>query len=165
MTRITGQKITHLITNINFFEMALRQLALLIMCTVFLFSCSSEEYLYDKVGFDPGSTLNPAQYGNPRINKTAPDYYYRAAPTVPQGYAPQQQYYAPPPAYAYPPQQQPYVPQYQQAPGSRYYSNPYEIPSAPYGYQAYDTDQYYTPPIAYYGAEPTQNGERPAMYY
>lgn len=163
--RITGQKIIPSITNINFFEMALRQFAFLIISAVFLLSCSSEEHLYDKVGFDPGAAPNAAQYGNPRINRTAPDYYYRAAPTVPQGYNAPQQYYAPPPAYAYPQQQQPYVPQYQQVPASRYYSNPYEIPAAPYGYQqAYDADQYYTPPSAYYGAEPTQNGERQAKY-
>ncbi len=148
----------------------MRQFILLITFAILLFSCSSSEHLYDKVGFDPGEAPSGA-YADPRINKTAPDYYYRAAPTVPKGYAsqPQQQYYAPPPSYAYPPQQA-YVPQPQQyAPvqgGSRYYSNPYAIPSTPYYQQAYDADQYYVPPSSYYGAEPTPTTTNaPAMRY
>ncbi len=132
-----------------------------------LSACSSEEHLYDKVGFDNGTMPNPTQYPNPRMNKTAPDYYYRSAPTVPQGYASPQPYYAPPPAYAYPPQPA-YVPApYQQAPASRYYSNPYDIPASPYGYQAYDADQYYVPPSSYYGAEQqsSSSGNAAAMRY
>jgi len=147
----------------------LRKFILPIIAILLLTSCSSE-HIYDKVGFEPGRV--PENGSDPRINRTAPDYYYRAAPTVPQGYAPQPVYYAPPPAYAYPQQtyQQPaYAPQpvpYQQpAPASRYYSNPYAIPATPY-VPAYDTDQYYVAPNAYYGAEQVQGGrDGPSMRY
>ena len=161
----------------------MRQFLFLTIAAFFIASCSSE-HLYDKVGFEPGAAPNNP---DPRINKTAPDYYYRAAPTVPQGYAPPQQtYYAPPQQQGYAPQpytqqgyvQQGYAPQqgyavpqqqpvpYQQVGGSRYYSNPYAIPAAPYS-PAYDTDQYYVAPNAYYGAEPTpkQGRDGPAMRY
>ncbi len=142
----------------------MRQLIFLFISLAFLFSCGSKEYLYDKVGFELGEYPNKP---DPRINKTAPDYYYRAAPTVPQDYPVQPYYYAPPPAYAYPAQQA-YVPApYQQFPASRYYSDPYAIPASPYNYQVYDADQYYTPPSSYYGGAEIQdrNGNRSAIRY
>ena len=131
----------------------MRQVILLITTAILLSSCM-EEHLYDKVGFDPGTTPNAP---DPRINRAAPDYYYRSAPTVPQGYMP-------PPYYPQP--YQGYAPSpYQQVPASRYYSNPYAMPQSPYQ----DVEQYYVTPNYYYGAEtdqqPSGSGYRPAMRY
>lgn len=115
-----------------------------IFLVIMISSCSKNQYLYDQVGFEPGAA--PAEN---RSNATGqvPGYYYRAAPTAPPYYPPQR-----------------YQPPYQQAPGSRFYSNPYAIPPAPY-YPAYDSDQYYVPPSYYYGTEPQQNNSLPGLRY
>jgi hypothetical protein len=132
---------------------------LIIFCaftTLLATSCNRsvphDEYLYDKVGFAPSRNPNEP---DPSLHKVVPNYYYRYGPTVPaeQGYAPQPQpqYYAPPqPQYAQPPYRaQPY----QQQGGSRFYSNPYDVPPSQYYNQPYDADQYYVPPSYYYGVE------------
>ena len=125
-------------------------------------SVPHNEHLYDKVGFNPSRNPNDP---DPSLHKVAPSYYYRYSPTVPpeqQGYAPQPQYYAPPqPQYVPQPQYapQPYASYPQQVSGSRFYSNPYEVPQAQQYYnRAYDADQYYVPPSYYYGIERPQGG-------
>ncbi len=95
---------------------------------VFLFSCSNKEE-------------QPQQ---------APRFY--------QNSAPQPQYYYPPQnrtTYSAPYQQpyQPYNP-YGNTAGSRFYSNPYALPTGAQNY--YDADQYYIPP-RYYNNDPQQN--------
>ena len=127
-------------------------------------SCQSDPSLYDRAGFDPGTTppQEPNFDGQNGQNRVAPDYYYRQQ--APNSYPPQQgNYQYPNQQYqqqgGYPPQnQQQYGSPYQVYPsqgGSRYYSNPYAIPPSPQ-YPQYDADQYYVPP-AYYGAEAQPN--------
>lgn len=114
--------------------------------------CYSDPYMYDRAGFESGTTPNQDPSMSGSQNRVAPDYYYRQ----PQGYnnqggqpyPPQNYQYQQPPQYGSPYQVYP-------APGSRYYSNPYAIPASPY-YPQYDADQYYVPP-AYYGVENQQN--------
>jgi hypothetical protein len=119
------------------------------------------EYLYDKVGFEPGRS--PSQ-SDPRVNRSpaVPDYYYRYGPTVPAGsYAPQPQY-----QYQYAPSQYaPYQNRPYQAPGSRFYSNPYDVPPSPYYNKPYDADQYYVPPTNYYGSEQGGQNSNNAIHY
>lgn len=121
-------------------------------------SCSNDQYLYDRPGFEAGGVPQQTQ-GIEGQNRVAPDYYYRQ-----QGGA--YPYQGGQPNYQYPPVQYPnqgyqpnmqYGSPYQVYPsaGSRYYSNPYAIPPSPY-YPQYDADQYYVPP-AYYGIENQQN--------
>lgn len=117
-----------------------------------LSSCykGSADHLYNNVGQSPEdiarSNPNSALNLSP-ANINAPNYYYRYGPTVPA---------APTPVYVAPPQYQynsPYPPQGYQQPyqaGSRFYSNPYDIPPSPYYNQPYDSDQYYVPPSYYY---------------
>ncbi|MDA7705194.1 hypothetical protein N8772_01790 [Rickettsiales bacterium] len=72
---------------------------------------------------------NPGSgYINPRYPSSAP-----------YGYNP---YQANTPSYTAPSQVAP------AAPGSRYYTNPYDFPQPNY-YQYYDTDRYYKPPNSY----------------
>jgi hypothetical protein len=129
---------------------------LLLMLAV-MSSCGSAydsdgEYLYDKVGTDPQFQRRRP---DPRVNKApVPDYYYRYGPRVSASddYQPQPQY-APQPQYVPQPQYAPYpVQPYSnyQAPGSRFYANPYEVPPSPQYNQPYDSDQYYVPPSNYY---------------
>lgn len=140
---------------------------ILIALCLALFSCYSytdpKDYLYDKVGFDPGRVPNSS---DPRLRQEAPDYYYRYGPTVPvSNYAPQPQYqYAPQQYSPYP--ARPYQPY--QAPGSRFYSNPYEVPPSPYQRQPYDADQYYVPPSGYYDQQEQRSGDninKSAIHY
>lgn len=117
------------------------------------------ENLYDQVGQAPAEFPKKRQRA---ANQEVPNYYYRYGPTVPaspeyeqvQQYQYNQQQYAP---YPVQPQQQ-YAPY--QAPASRFYSNPYDIPqqASPYG-NPYDADQYYVAPSYYYNQE--QNQYRP----
>lgn len=87
-------------------------------------------------------------------------------PIKQNSYRSPQQYSAPayrqaPPAYYYQQQPQAY-PYYGQAPGSRFYSNPYAIPpSASTQYQYYDADQYYVPPTYQNNVEPQYNANGP----
>ena len=137
---------------------SLTKTALIFLALLVLASCYvTEDHLYDKVGSVPGPTgLNSSP--DPRVNKV-PNYYYRYGPTVPAsaGYnnAPQPQY-----RYNYAPQQYAPYPSHNsgyQAPGSRFYSNPYDIPPSPYYQRPYDSDQYYVPPSNYYNQEYYQN--------
>jgi hypothetical protein len=140
------------------------KLFLVVLFGIFLIitSCQRDPSLYDRAGFDPGTTP-PQDQGFDGQNRVAPDYYYRQQSqnpyppsqqgnypqgNYPQGNYPSNQGYQPPQQYGSPYQVYP-------APGSRYYSNPYAIPASPY-YPQYDADQYYVPP-AYYGAETQQN--------
>lgn len=112
-------------------------------------SCGTDPYAYDPEKHDTGGQ---GQQGYGRQN-SAPDYYYRQGVQQPYPPQPYPQHRAPQPY----PQQVPYgQQQYPPHAGSRFYSNPYAIPSAssPY-YQHYDADQYYVPPSYSYG-EPQQ---------
>jgi hypothetical protein len=142
-------------TNLSYFLLKTTSLIFLGFFLLNLTGCYSDPYLYDRAGFEPGTTpsQDPGMSGSQ--NRVAPDYYYRQ----PQGYNNQG-------GQPYPSQNYQYQNQYQQpqygspyqvypAPGSRYYSNPYAIPASPY-YPQYDADQYYVPP-AYYGVENQQN--------
>lgn len=105
-------------------------------------SCGKTVYLYDQVGFEPGE--RPNENVNSNSGGPVPGYYYRSAPTY---------------GNSYPPQYQPAQPYSQRAPGSRFYSNPYDIPPSPYYPNNYDVDQYYTPP-SYYGSDLQENRNR-----
>jgi hypothetical protein len=121
-----------------------------------LSSCyaGSSDHLYDKVGQDPEDVARSDS--GAAINRNVPNYYYRYGPTVPA--APQYQQPYPPQQYApYPQQQRGYAQPYQGQAGSRFYSNPYDIPPSPYYNQPYDADQYYVPPSYYYN-----EGNQPA---
>ncbi len=137
-------------------------------CFAFVFSCSSDPYLYDDIGFEKGRqpsgglskdspTRSPPDYYNRQ--QYAPQQYYPAQSqqyvtqaqvpyAVPQTMSPQQYYYAQP-AYAQPAYPQP-------IPGSRFYSNPYALPPSNY-YPYYDADQYYVPPYYQNNIEPQTN--------
>ncbi len=104
------------------------------------------------------SSCTTKTYNDEMIDKT------NAASRYPNGY--QQQYYQPPQYQPYGQQQYQQVPQgygYQQQgqmpygqrvqSGSRFYSNPYDVPPAPQYYGRYDTDQYYVPPTYYNNVE------------
>ncbi len=111
----------------------------------------SADHLYDKVGQDPEDIARSDS--GAAINRNVPNYYYRYGPTVPAAPNYQAPQYAPYPAqpYApYPAQQRGYPQPYQGGAGSRFYSNPYDIPPSPYYNQPYDADQYYVPPSYYY---------------
>lgn len=146
----------------------------------FVFSCSSDPYLYDTPGFGKNDLpRNPP--ANPNgIMKVVPDYYYRQQnPTTPLHNAPARGGYqipvAPVPAKPYNgssgtqqyyyPQGQGHIPQARQgrgvSPGSRFYSNPYAIPPSGNAYPYYDSDQYYTPPIYYNNVEPLPGNGNP----
>lgn len=120
---------------------------------LFAFSCHGnvdDQYLQQRKQLRQNSQISVTQ---------EPDNYYYQAPGVRSGGY--QQQYAPPvvvqPQYYYqPPVVQPYVPPSYQAPGSRFYSNPYAIPPAN-SYQRYDIDQYYVPPTRYRNIERQQN--------
>lgn len=101
--------------------------------------CTSDENSdMNRPGYDSATRPQNPAYNN------APGYYYHQP-----GYAPQP---VPAPAPYYQQQQQ-----YQQVPpGSRYYSNPYDIPPAGNGYNYYDADQYYVPPTRYNNNEGPQ---------
>ena len=108
-----------------------------ILFIILIAGCSSKDpYLYDRAGFDPDG--RPVVAPNPSTPvRVTPDYYYRQ-PAYPNYYQPQ------------PYTQNPYQGNYG---GSRYYSNPYAIPSQQ-SYPYYDGDQYYVPPTYYNNAEP-----------
>lgn len=141
-------------------EIKFLRLACSLAALCFLVACGGRNpnaYLYDKPGFDSGTT--PKEHNPNGMVKATPDYYYRqqnpyGAP--PQQYQQQpQQQYAPPPPQQY--QQVPYPasPYGQQVPpGSRYYSNPYAIPPSQQHYPNYDADQYYVPPAYFNNVEP-----------
>ncbi len=141
-------------TNLSYFLLKTTSLIFLGFFLLSVTGCYSDPYLYDRAGFEPGTTPSQDQNINGSQNRVAPDYYYRQQQGLSQGGQP------------YPPQNYQYQNQYQQpqygspyqvypTPGSRYYSNPYAIPASPY-YPQYDADQYYVPP-AYYGVENQQN--------
>lgn len=60
-------------------------LSLLTIIAINIFSCShrylEEEYLYDKVGFAPGSAPDDKRLEN--INTTPPSYYFRSNYNIP----------------------------------------------------------------------------------
>lgn len=139
----------------------MRSCVMPVIIALFVASCASDQYegddLSNRIGFDSQSVPQAAP-------RTAPDYYYRqnnqnaanpygnynsqtATPYQYQQPYPQQYYVAPP--YVAAP--------YQVHPGgsSRFYSNPYAMQPPQY-YPQYDSDQYYVPPIANSGVEPSQ---------
>lgn len=80
----------------------------------------------------------------------------------PQSYSAPTYRQAPPPYY-YQQQRQPQPYPYDgRAAGSRFYSNPYDIPSSSSTqYQYYDADQYYVPPIYQNNVESQYDGSGP----
>lgn len=107
--------------------------------TMILSSCSSkDEYRYDSPRFDVDSrsVVMPNPNAPRRVPPSYNPYY-----TQPQAYQPR--------SYRNPSS---YVPQ--QGSGSRYYSDPYAMPSP-----QYDGDQYYVPPSSYSNYDPYQGND------
>jgi hypothetical protein len=108
-----------------------KKISFFILIAFCSWSCIKEPYLYDSVGFDPGTMPDVK---NPRAPvKVTPDYY-RQNPYSQN----QKKYY-----------QQPYQ---VGSGGSRFYSNPYAFSSSQQ-YHNYDADQYYIPPSYSRGVE------------
>ncbi len=88
-----------------------------------------DSYLYDKVGYDPGTRPQNGGSSSPPV-QVVPDYYYRTPPVVARPSAPM------PPRNSF---------SQQYPPASRFYSNPYSF-NPPVAFPFYDSDQYYVPP-------------------
>lgn len=137
----------------------LQNLCLFCLVIALASGCSSDQFLYDKTGFDAGQSPGISNPNAPV--KIAPDYYYHQPNYSQQQYQQQQApYYYPQQSPYYYPAPQNYNP-YGNVGGSRFYSNPYAIPPANQ-YPNYDADQYYVPPSYSNNIEPQpQNGYAP----
>jgi hypothetical protein len=98
-------------------------------------------------GHSAPPSYSPYQQQVPQYQQRTPQY--QQAPVAPNPYYYQQPSYAP------------QTPSYQQGGGSRYYSNPYAIPSST-RYPNYDADQYYVPPSGYNNVEPPSQTRFPS---